>query len=131
MHIRHEGNPASAGSVRVTYVQRGKLHCIRAKAVVMGTGGWVTRNVVGDLPPAHAAAYGQFRYGPVLVANVAVRHWRYFDKLGFTVEPRDPASFRPYQVQEIATWVKILSIDPMLKRVSVVLGTRPSRSARP
>jgi tripartite-type tricarboxylate transporter receptor subunit TctC len=29
------------------------------------------------------------------------------DKLGFTVEPRDPASFRPYQVQEIATWVKI------------------------
>ncbi len=29
------------------------------------------------------------------------------DKLGFTVEPRDPASFRPYQIQEIATWVKI------------------------
>jgi tripartite-type tricarboxylate transporter receptor subunit TctC len=29
------------------------------------------------------------------------------DKLGFTVEPRDPAAFRPYQVQEIATWVKI------------------------
>jgi tripartite-type tricarboxylate transporter receptor subunit TctC len=29
------------------------------------------------------------------------------DKLGFTVEPRDPAAFRPYQIQEIATWVKI------------------------
>jgi tripartite-type tricarboxylate transporter receptor subunit TctC len=29
------------------------------------------------------------------------------DKLGFTVEPRDPASFRPYQIQEIATWMKI------------------------
>ena len=29
------------------------------------------------------------------------------DKLGFTIEPRDPASFRPYQIQEIATWVKI------------------------
>jgi tripartite-type tricarboxylate transporter receptor subunit TctC len=29
------------------------------------------------------------------------------DKLGFTVEPRDPAAFRPYQVAEIATWVKI------------------------
>lgn len=37
------------------------------------------------------------------------------DKLGFTVEPRDPAQFRPYQVQEIATWVKIAqdaSIQP-------------------
>jgi tripartite-type tricarboxylate transporter receptor subunit TctC len=29
------------------------------------------------------------------------------DKLGFTVEPRDPAAFRPYQIAEIATWVKI------------------------
>lgn len=29
------------------------------------------------------------------------------DKLGFTVEPRDPAAFRPYQIQEIATWMKI------------------------
>jgi spermidine dehydrogenase len=84
VHIRHEGDPASAGSVRVMYAQRGKLHCIRAKAVVMGTGGWVNRKVVGDLPAPQAAAYGQFRYGPVLTANVAVRHWRYFDKLDFT-----------------------------------------------
>ena len=29
------------------------------------------------------------------------------DQLGFTVEPRDPATFRPYQVEEIATWMKI------------------------
>jgi tripartite-type tricarboxylate transporter receptor subunit TctC len=29
------------------------------------------------------------------------------DRLGFTVEPRDPAAFKPYQMQEIATWVKI------------------------
>lgn len=29
------------------------------------------------------------------------------DRLGFTVEPRDPAQFRPYQAQEIATWMKI------------------------
>ena len=29
------------------------------------------------------------------------------DQLGFTVEPRDPAAFRPYQVEEIATWMKI------------------------
>ncbi len=84
VHVRHEGDPAGAGSVRVMYAQRGKLHCIRAKAVVMATGGWVNRNVVGDLSDAHCAAYGQFRYGPVLTANVAVRHWRYFDKLGFT-----------------------------------------------
>jgi spermidine dehydrogenase len=84
VHIRHDGDPATAGSVLVTYVREGKLHRIRAKAVVLGTGGWVNRNIVGDLPPAYVEAYRQFRYGPVLTANVAVRHWRYFDKLGFT-----------------------------------------------
>src|SRR5262249_16641923 len=29
------------------------------------------------------------------------------DKLGFTVDPRNPAAFRPYQIKEIETWVKI------------------------
>jgi tripartite-type tricarboxylate transporter receptor subunit TctC len=29
------------------------------------------------------------------------------DKLGFTVEPRDPATFRPYWENEVATWLKI------------------------
>ena len=81
--IRHEGAADSAGTVIVTYAKAGKLHNVRAKAVVMATGGWVNRNVVADLPQAHADAYRQFRYGPVVTANVAVRHWRFFDKLGF------------------------------------------------
>jgi spermidine dehydrogenase len=84
VHVRHDGDPASTGFVLVTYVQGGKLYRIRAKAVVMGSGGWVNRNVVGDLPPSYIEAYGHFRYGPVLTANVAVRHWRFFDKLGIT-----------------------------------------------
>lgn len=79
VHIRHEG----AESVLVTYVQAGKLYRVRAKAVVMGSGGWVNRNIVQDLPASHVEAYSHFRYGPVLTANVAVRHWRFFDKLGF------------------------------------------------
>ena len=29
------------------------------------------------------------------------------DGLGFTVDLRDPAAFRPYQEKEIATWIKI------------------------
>jgi tripartite-type tricarboxylate transporter receptor subunit TctC len=29
------------------------------------------------------------------------------DGLGFTIELRDPAAFRPYQAREIATWIKI------------------------
>ena len=83
--VRHDGDPASAGSVLVTYARNGKLHTVRAKAVVLGSGGWVNRRIVADLPPSHAEAYAQFRYGPVLTANVAVRHWRYIDALGISV----------------------------------------------
>jgi spermidine dehydrogenase len=84
VHLRHDGDPATAGSVIVTYAKDGRLHNVRAKAVVMGSGGWVNRRIVADLPSDYAQAYGRFHYGPVLTANVAVRHWRFFDKLGFT-----------------------------------------------
>jgi spermidine dehydrogenase len=83
VHLRHDGDPATAGSVIVTYAKDGRLHNVRAKSVVMGSGGWVNRRIVTDLSADHAQAYGQFHYGPVLTANVAVRHWRFFDKLGF------------------------------------------------
>lgn len=82
VRIRHDGDPASAGSVIVTYLKDGKLHNVRARAAILGSGGWVNRNIVADLPQSHVQAYSQFRYGPVLSANVAVRHWRFFDSLG-------------------------------------------------
>jgi spermidine dehydrogenase len=36
------------------------------------------------MPAAYTAAYAQFHHGPILVANVAVRNWRPFAKLGIT-----------------------------------------------
>ena len=83
--VRHEGNPATADHVIVTYVRDGNIRKVRARAVVMASGGWVNRNVVRDLPETFAAAYREFHYGPILTANVALRHWRFFDALGFTV----------------------------------------------
>ena len=82
--VRHEGDPATAGHVLVTYARDGKLRKVRAKSVVMASGGWVNRNIVTDLPEPFAAAYGDFHYGPVLTANVAIRNWRFLDKLGIT-----------------------------------------------
>ena len=84
INVSHEGNPAAAGHVIVTYVRDGSIRKLRARAVVMACGGWVNRNIVTDLPEAHAAAYKEFHYGPILTANVALRNWRFFDKLGFT-----------------------------------------------
>lgn len=82
--VRHEGDPDTADHVIVAYVQDGIVRKVRARSVIMASGGWVNRRVVADLPETHAAAYREFHYGPVLTANVALRHWRFFDKLGFT-----------------------------------------------
>jgi spermidine dehydrogenase len=93
--VRHEGDPATAGAVRVIYAHAGRLRALRAKAVVMATGGWINRYVVRDLPPAHRAAYERFVHAPFLVANIALTNWRFLYRLGITAAlwQRDEAGF--------------------------------------
>ena len=52
--------------------------------MVMAGGGWITRRVVRDLPDAHRNAYAQFFHSPMLVVNVALKHWQFLYKLGLT-----------------------------------------------
>jgi len=80
--IRHAGSAESAGHVDVSYYQDGKVKRIKAKTVVMSIGGWVARNIVSDMPDDMTEAYEQFYHSPVLVVNVALRNWRFLDKLG-------------------------------------------------
>lgn len=77
--VEHAGD-----TVQVVYLREGRLYGIRAKAVVMATGGWINRYVVRDLPPAHREAYQQFVHAPYLVVNVALTNWRFLYRLGIT-----------------------------------------------
>lgn len=71
-----------AESVRVVYTKAGKLHQLRAKIVVMASGGWVNRHVIRDIPDSYLEAYDAFMHSPVLVANVALTNWRFLERLG-------------------------------------------------
>lgn len=82
--IGHDGDPATADTVNVTYAQNGRLARVRGRAAIVAIGGWIARHVVRDMPPAYVKAYAQFHHGPILVANVAVRNWKAFAKLGIT-----------------------------------------------
>ncbi len=84
VHVAHDDVRESAGGVTVVYHRDGGLHVARAKAVVMATGGWVTRHVVRDLSEEHRAAYARFVHAPFLVANVALTNWRFLYDLGIT-----------------------------------------------
>jgi spermidine dehydrogenase len=50
----------------------------------MAGGGWITKHVVRDLDEGRRSAYEQFVYAPYMVANVALRNWRFLYKLGIS-----------------------------------------------
>jgi spermidine dehydrogenase len=82
--VEHQGDPERAGSVAIEYTKNDKLYRIRAKSVIMAGGSWTTKHVVRDMPAVCRNAYTQFHRAPCLMANVAVRNWRFLYKLGLT-----------------------------------------------
>ena len=84
VRVEHAGDPASAPHVVITYVKGRRLYTIRARAVVMAGGSWTTQHIVHDLPASHREAYAQFYRSPCLMANIAVRNWRWLYKMGLS-----------------------------------------------
>ena len=82
--VRHDAAPDKSTCVNVTYAVGGELKCVRGQAAIVATGGWIARHIVRDMPPSYVAAYAKFHHGPILVANVAVRNWKAFAKLGIS-----------------------------------------------
>jgi len=82
--VRHDGDPAKSELVSITYAKDGKVYRIRARSAVMAGGSWTTKHVVADLPTEYRAAYAQFFRSPCLMANVALRNWRFLHKMGIT-----------------------------------------------
>ena len=84
INVQHDGDPGKANSVSITYLNKGELCRVRARSVVMAGGCWTTKHIVKDLTNAHRAAYSQFYRSPSMMANVAVRNWRFLYKMGMS-----------------------------------------------
>ncbi|HEY7566807.1 MAG TPA: FAD/NAD(P)-binding protein [Gemmatimonadaceae bacterium] len=84
LRVEHAGDPATAPNVVITYVKGRRLFKVRARAVVMAGGSWTSTHIVRDLPSSHREAYAQFYRSPCLMANVAVRNWRFLYKMGMS-----------------------------------------------
>jgi spermidine dehydrogenase len=57
---------------------------VKARSAVMAGGSWTTKHIIKDLPEAQRKAYAQFYRSPCMMANVAVRNWRFLQKMGIT-----------------------------------------------
>ena len=84
LRIAHEGDPARADSLQIVYEKDGKLFHVRARSAIMAGGSWTSKHIIVDLGAEQRAAYAQFFRSPCLMANVAVRNWRFLAKLGIT-----------------------------------------------
>lgn len=82
--VRHDGDPAKAEFVSIAYAREGKVLRVKARSAVMAGGSWTTKHIVEDLPEEHRAAYAQFYRSPCMMANVAVRNWRFLYKMGMS-----------------------------------------------
>ena len=82
--VKHDGDPAKSESVTIAYTRGGKTYRVKARSVVMAGGSWTTRNIVRDLPEDRKEAYAQFYRSPCMLANVAVRNWRFLYKMGIS-----------------------------------------------
>ncbi|HUN63331.1 MAG TPA: FAD/NAD(P)-binding protein [Candidatus Sulfotelmatobacter sp.] len=82
--VQHDGDPAKASTVSLVYEKTGKLYRVKARSVVMAGGSWTTKHIVRDLPESHRQAYAQFYRSPCMMANVAVRNWRFLYNKGLS-----------------------------------------------
>jgi spermidine dehydrogenase len=80
--VKHEGDAAKSDFVTIAYTRGGKTHRVKARSVVMAGGSWTTKHIVRDLPQDRREAYGQFYRSPCMMANIAVRNWRFLYKMG-------------------------------------------------
>jgi spermidine dehydrogenase len=104
VRVEHERTPEKSGFVLVTYSRAGRPYRLRARTVVMASGGWVNRHIIRDLPSSHREAYSEFYYAAHMSMNVAVRNWqflyrmgisgaRWFNGFGLWTEVRNPLTF--------------------------------------
>jgi spermidine dehydrogenase len=82
--MEHDGEAARSTHVKIVYLRDGRLHRVRARSVVLANGNWTINSIVRDLPAEYRHAYAQFFRAPCIMANVAVRNWRFLAKMGIS-----------------------------------------------
>ncbi len=78
VNVRHQGS----ARVNVVYLNGDTLSAVTADRVVMAGQQHLNKRVVADLPVAHRSAMDQFMHAPMMMVNVALRNWRFMDKMG-------------------------------------------------
>ncbi|HEY0270405.1 MAG TPA: hypothetical protein VGC10_05400, partial [Sphingomonas sp.] len=79
--VHHQGDPATAKGVDITYVAGTTLRTVHAARVVMASWNMMIPYIVPELPAPQKAALHKLVKAPLVYASVALRDWQAFDRL--------------------------------------------------
>jgi spermidine dehydrogenase len=82
LNVRHDGDPATAREVIVTYDTRGKLFQVRGRACVMACWNMFIPYLAPELPAHQKEALAHNVKAPLVYTSVFLKNWRAFEKLG-------------------------------------------------
>jgi spermidine dehydrogenase len=80
--VVHDGDPETAKQVIVTYRKDGRLYKVRANGAVLCGQQHVNRHICRDVSPEYRTAMNAFHHAPMHTINVAVRNWKFLERLG-------------------------------------------------
>jgi spermidine dehydrogenase len=79
--VRHDGDPATAKEVEVSYVQKGQLYTVRAAHCILACWHPVIPYIAAELPPAQLSALKHAEKVPLVYSQVALTNWESFVRL--------------------------------------------------
>ena len=82
VRVRHDGDPASAKAVEVSYVTRGKAQRVRAERVILACWNMVIPYLCPEMPQAQRDGLAYCVKVPLVYSNVQLRNWSALHKLG-------------------------------------------------
>ena len=132
--VAHDGDPKTAEQVTLTYVEAGKLRTVTAGHAILACWHRVIPHITTELGEAQVAALNDQVKTPLVYANVLIRNFEAFARLGiwgFTAVPGfwggvaldEPVSIGDYACPQAAS-------DPVLLHVWSIPGPADGSSAR-
>jgi spermidine dehydrogenase len=82
VRVEHEGTPATARQVKVTYVRGGEAYRVRAGACVLACYHSIIPHLCPELPEEQKKDLSYATRAPLVYTNVLIRDWSAFKKLG-------------------------------------------------
>ena len=81
VRVRHEGDPATASEVEVTYVQEGRLYTVKGAHCILACWHQVIPLLTNELAAAQVSNLRSAEKVPLVYTNVALKNWESFVRL--------------------------------------------------